>query len=106
MCRGWVNGLGDDHVVTPYASLLALSLDPHAVMENLDDLNARGLLGDYGYYEAVDFTEDRLPPGAKQAIVRSFMVHHQGMILLALLNYLHGDMCWSSAFTPTSAWKT
>ncbi|MEZ4558787.1 MAG: hypothetical protein R2854_20535 [Caldilineaceae bacterium] len=75
-------------------------------MENLDDLNA-GASGRLRLLSrAVDFTEDRLPPGAKQAIVRSFMVHHQGMILLALLNYLHGDMCWSSAFTPTSAWKT
>ena len=51
-----------------------------------------GLLGDYGLYEAIDFTDERLPMAKSQAIVRSFMVHHQGMILLSLINYLQDDI--------------
>lgn len=88
---GLKRGLGDDHVVTPYASLLALSIRPTAVMANIDALCEEGLLGDYGFYEAIDYTTKRLPMGQAKAIVKSFMVHHQGMILLALLNHLDNN---------------
>jgi hypothetical protein len=44
--------------------------------------------GLYGLYESVDFTADRLKTGETHAVVRSFMAHHQGMILLSLNNYL------------------
>src|SRR5208283_1234272 len=47
-----------------------------------------GLAGAYGFYEAVDYTAARLPPGEKSVTVRSFMAHHQGMSLLALANLL------------------
>ncbi|MEL6079080.1 hypothetical protein, partial [Stenotrophomonas maltophilia] len=40
--------------------------------------------GRFGLYEAVDYTESRLPRGQDHAVVRSFMAHHQGMSLLAL----------------------
>ena len=46
-------------------------------------------MGLYGLYESVDFTPDRLKTGETHAIIRSFMVHHQGMIMLALCNYLY-----------------
>jgi cyclic beta-1,2-glucan glucanotransferase len=88
---GFKRGLGDDDVVTPYASLLALPFAPQAVMANLDRLDDLGLSGRYGLYEAVDFTAARLEAGTTHAIVRSFMAHHQGMILTAVNNLLHGD---------------
>src|SRR5262249_30259595 len=81
-------GLGDDLVVTPYASFLALSIQPLAVMQNLEHLGKLGLLGRYGYYESADFTRSRLVRSQKYAIIRSYMVHHQAMILLSLLNFL------------------
>jgi hypothetical protein len=40
--------------------------------------------GRYGYYEAIDYTPSRVPPGQTRVLVRSFMTHHQGMILLSL----------------------
>ena len=46
------------------------------------------MLGDYGFYEAVDFTPKRLMMGEKRAIIRSFMIHHQGMIMVSLINTL------------------
>src|SRR5205823_217341 len=44
------------------------------------------------FYESVDYTESRVPPGRRSVIVRAFMAHHQGMALVALGNALHGDL--------------
>jgi len=84
---GFRRDLADDLVVSPYASLLALPLRPQAVMRNIAHLIELQMLGCYGFYEAIDYTDSRLPPGQKSAIVRSYMVHHHGMSLLALTNY-------------------
>lgn len=88
---GFQHGLADDLVIAPYASLLALPFAPTAVLQNLEQLRNLQLLGRYGLYEAVDFTPARLQIGQNQAIVRSYMAHHQGMILLALANTLHNQ---------------
>ena len=89
---GFKRGLEDDLVITPYASLLALPLRPQAVMENINLLHDLEMLGDYGFYEALDYTARRLPLGQEEARVRSFMAHHQGMILISLLNTLADDV--------------
>ena len=88
---GYKRGLGDDLVITPHASLLALPLRPRAVLQNMQLLRQLGMLGMYGFYEAADFTPARLTVGQEMAIVQSYMAHHQGMIMLSLVNYLHGD---------------
>ncbi|MBI5954738.1 MAG: hypothetical protein HY865_24025 [Chloroflexi bacterium] len=85
---GYKRGLGDDLVVTPYASLLALPFEPQAVLKNLEQFKRIDMLGLYGLYESADFTADRLGTGQDCAVVRSYMAHHQGMILLSLCNYL------------------
>jgi cyclic beta-1,2-glucan synthetase len=85
---GYKRGLGEDLVVSPYASILALPFAPHAVMQNLEWFERLKMRGPYGLYESVDFTPKRLKTGEEYAIVRSFMAHHQGMILLSLANYL------------------
>lgn len=87
---GFKRGLEEDLVVAPYASVLALPLALAEVLANLARLDRLGLLGRYGFYEAVDFTPRRLPAGTRHAIVRSFMAHHQGMILIAVSNLLSG----------------
>ncbi|MBP1701736.1 MAG: carbohydrate binding protein [Chloroflexi bacterium] len=88
---GYKRGLADDLVITPYASLLALPLRPLAVLHNTELLKQLGMLGMYGFYEAADFTQARLAVGQERAIVQSYMAHHQGMIMLSLVNYLQGD---------------
>ncbi len=85
---GRKRGLGEDLVIAPYASLLAVGLVPGAVLQNVERLIEEGMLGHYGFYEAVDYTESRLPMGETRAIVRSYMAHHQGMIMMALANCL------------------
>ncbi len=80
---GLKRGLGDDLVIAPYASALALTVMPLAACRNLQTMAGNGFLGDYGFYEAVDYTPSRVPRGKHHAIVRVFMAHHQGMSLLA-----------------------
>jgi cyclic beta-1,2-glucan synthetase len=85
---GLKRGLSDDIVVAPYASALALMVDAEAACKNLQRLARQGAAGRYGLYEAVDYTEARLPRGQRFALVQSFMAHHQGMSLLALTSVL------------------
>jgi cyclic beta-1,2-glucan synthetase len=87
---GFKRGLADDLVIAPYASLLALPFRPGEVMQNIEKMQDMQLVGRYGLYEAVDFTASRLGVGQEYAVVRSYMAHHQGMILLALAAYLQG----------------
>ena len=89
---GFKRYLEEDLVVAPYASLLALSVRPRQVMENIARLTQLHMLGMHGMYESVDFSPARLALGQTSAIVRSYMAHHQGMILLSLVNYLHDDV--------------
>ena len=81
---GLKRGLAEDLVVAPYASALALMVNPDAACQNLQRLSRDGLQGPHGMYEAIDFTPSRLARGQSGAVVRSFMAHHQGMSLLAL----------------------
>jgi len=86
---GLKRGLADDLVVAPYACMLGLMVQPEAACANLQKMAALGYLGRCGFYEAIDYTPSRLPRGQTQAVIRSFMVHHQGMGLLALDYLLH-----------------
>ena len=81
---GLKRGLAEDLVIAPYASALALMVAPERACLNLQRLAAEGLAGQFGFYEAVDYTASRLPRGKSSAVIRSFMAHHQGMILLSL----------------------
>ncbi len=80
-------------VVAPYATMLALSIDPPEAIRNLRWMTKKGWFGRYGYYEAADFTKDVRPSRRQRfALVRSWMVHHQGMSLLAIANFLKGGV--------------
>jgi cyclic beta-1,2-glucan synthetase len=85
---GYKRGLSENLVVAPYASLLALQFTPREVLKNLNWFEKNQMWASYGLYESVDFTPERLKLGEKHAIVRTYMAHHQGMILLAIGNYL------------------
>ena len=87
-------GQEDDLVVAPYAAALALGVEPAAAMKNLRRLASLGdsaLLGDYGYYEAIDYSRRTELDGAAGIIIHCYMVHHQGMSLLAYDNALHDN---------------
>lgn len=86
---GLKRGLANDMVTAPYASLLAIGVDPAAAAENLRELRRLGMEGIYGFYEAVDFTPSRLERDSSFRIVKSYMAHHQGMSLAALNNFFN-----------------
>lgn len=86
---GLKRGLVNDMVVAPYASILALMVDPVSAIKNIEVLKEQGLEGPYGLYEAIDYTPDRMPAGKKSIIIKSFMVHHHGMSLVALDNFIN-----------------
>jgi cyclic beta-1,2-glucan synthetase len=88
---GLRRGLSRDRVVAPYATALALAVRPSAAVQNLRELEGLGLSGGYGVFEAADFTPERAPAGHSFSLVRSYMAHHQGMILAAIDNALHDD---------------
>ena len=86
---GLKRGLGDNTVIAPYATALAAMIDPHAAAGNFARLAEIGGRGQYGWYEALDYTAAHLPEGAKVAIVRAYMAHHQGMSVIAIADALH-----------------
>ncbi len=75
-------------IVSPYSTFLALSVDPKGALANLHRMNDLGWFGPYGFYEAADYSNRRSRFGPRFELVTSWMVHHQGMSLLALANFL------------------
>ncbi|MBR5708112.1 MAG: hypothetical protein IKX41_01880, partial [Oscillospiraceae bacterium] len=77
-----------DRVAAPYASFLALSMWPKSAINNLRRFDALGAKGRFGFYEALDYTERRVPAGREFVPVKTFMAHHLGMSLVAAANAL------------------
>jgi cyclic beta-1,2-glucan synthetase len=89
---GFKRDLQHELVIAPYASALVLSVDPHRAILNLKHLEREGFRGEYGFYEAIDYTGHRLSKGKKFSLIRSYMAHHQGMSLIAIVNLLKDDL--------------
>lgn len=80
-------------VVSPYSSVLALSVDPCGALKNLHRMAGQGWMGAYGFYEAADYTPSvQHPRRHSHQLVRCWMAHHQGMSILALGNFLHAGV--------------
>lgn len=88
---GLKRGLGEDLVISPYSTVMALMVAPRDAYENLQTMKSEGFEGRYGFYEAIDYTSSRLLRKQSFAIVKSFMAHHQGMSLLSLDYLLLGQ---------------
>ncbi|HKB01326.1 MAG TPA: glucoamylase family protein, partial [Gemmataceae bacterium] len=89
---GLKRGLGKDLVVAPYATMLAVPVDAHAAVANLAALRECGGEGPFGFYEALDFTPERVDNDRKCQVVKEYMAHHQGMGLCAITNRLKEDV--------------
>ncbi len=81
---GFRRELADDLVIAPYASVMALMVAPEKACANLQRMTDKGFQGRYGFYEAIDYTPSRLTHEQANAVIRSFMTHHQGMSFLSL----------------------
>jgi cyclic beta-1,2-glucan synthetase len=102
---GFKRGLGLDLVIAPYASVMALMIDPLAAYNNLRKLEDEGYEGRYGFYEAIDYTPARLPRGQSRVVIQTFMAHHQGMSLLSLA-YLLLDQPMQKRFEADAEFQT
>ncbi|MCY6356795.1 GH36-type glycosyl hydrolase domain-containing protein [Clostridium sp. ZS2-4] len=89
---GLKRGLVNELVISPYSTVMALQVDAQGAIYNMERLIGEGLEDRYGFYEAVDYTKDRIPKGNKNSIVKCFMVHHEGMSLMALDNVLKDNI--------------
>ena len=80
---GLKRGLGKDLVIAPYADRAGghgRAGGPRQFRRMADE----GAEGDHGFYEAIDYTADRLDRPQEPRIVKCFMAHHQGMSLIAI----------------------
>ncbi|WP_337010547.1 GH36-type glycosyl hydrolase domain-containing protein [Pantoea sp. AS142] len=102
---GLRRGLADDMVVAPYATLLALLVSPQKACENLSILEKNGARGEYGFYEALDYTPSRLATGQLFLVVQSWMAHHQGMAFQAL-GHLLLDAPMATRFMSSPAFRS
>jgi cyclic beta-1,2-glucan synthetase len=83
---GLKRGLADEIVISSYGSILAITEQPEDVLKTLKELDKMGMSGKYGFYEAIDFTPSRLNKNKKYEIVKTYMAHHQALILLSINN--------------------
>jgi cyclic beta-1,2-glucan synthetase len=80
-------------VVSPYSTFLALQVDASGALRNLRRMMHEGWFGAYGFYEAADFDRSRRRSWRhRPELVRCWMAHHQGMILLSIANFVHRDV--------------
>lgn len=89
---GLKRGLSDDIVVSSYGSILAITEEPKEVMKNIANLKKYHLYGKYGLYESIDFTPERLGSNKKYEVVKTYMAHHQGLILLSINNLINQNI--------------
>lgn len=89
---GFRSDLGDRIVVAPYGSVMALDFAPLATLANIELLLKIRACGLYGLYEAIDYGRADKASARRARVVRSYMSHHQGMILLAIDNFLHDNV--------------
>lgn len=71
-------------VISPYSSLMIMSLHPKDVYLNIIKLKQLNMLSKYGFYESYDYDA--------KSVVRACFAHHQGMSLIGLTNYLKSNV--------------
>jgi len=89
---GLKRGLADEMVVTTYGSVLAINYIPKEVIRNLKELEKQGMYNKYGFYEAIDYTPERLSKGKRAETVKTYMAHHQALILLSINNLINNQI--------------
>lgn len=89
---GLKRGLADDMVVSSYGSVLAITEMPQEVVENLKKLEQQNMYNKYGFYESIDYTPERLDKGKHSETVKTYMAHHQALILLSINNLFNDNI--------------
>ena len=82
---GLKRGLEEEIVVSPYSSGLMMMVDAKESIHNLKKLQKEGMIGEYGFYDSIDYKP-------KKEIVKTYMAHHQGMIMASIDNALNNNI--------------
>ena len=82
---GLKRDLDDEVVISPYATAMALTFYPNESIENLKTIDKNLGTGKYGFYESIDYKP-------KKAVNKTFMAHHQGLILTSINNLLNDNI--------------
>ena len=82
---GLKRDLDDEIVISPYATAMALTFYPYEAIENLKIIDKNSGTGKYGFYESIDYKP-------KKAVNKTFMAHHQGLILTSINNLLNDNI--------------
>ena len=80
----------NERVISPYSTFLMLRVNLPLCLENLERLERLGMLGEWGFYEAVDFSPSR--SGGGVAMVKSYMAHHVGMSICSMANIVFDEV--------------
>lgn len=99
---GLKRGLGENLVIAPYATGLAAMIDPNGATGNYRRLAKCGGMGRYGFFEALDYTPERLPSGQKLEVIRAYFAHHQGMTITSIHNAVSGGQLRSYFHTENT----
>lgn len=83
-------GMDDELVVSPYSSYLMLPFATDKSYHNLLWLDKLKATGQYGHYEAIDYTKSRVDD--KYVVIKSYMAHHIGMSIVAINNALKDNI--------------
>lgn len=89
---GLKRGLADEMVVSAYGGMLAITEVPKEEIRNLKRLEEEGMYDKFGFYEAIDYTPERVGKGKRADVVKTYMAHHQGLILLSINNLFSGNI--------------
>ena len=89
---GLKRGLADEMVVSSYGSILAITEKPREVVKNLKVLESQDMYNKYGFYESIDYTLSRIENGKIGIPVKTYMAHHQGLILLSINNLFNDNI--------------
>jgi cyclic beta-1,2-glucan synthetase len=89
---GLKRGLENDIVVSPYSTFLSLGEYKKEAIKNIRKLEKLGAYDKFGFYESIDFTKSRLKKSQKYEVVKTYMAHHQALILLSINNCVNDNI--------------
>jgi len=89
---GLKRGLEEDMVISPYSIFLSMKYDIKESINNLKRLEKENMYDKYGFYESIDYTIARLKYGNTAERVKTYMAHHQGLILLSINNLINKEI--------------
>lgn len=88
---GVKRGLKNEIVVSPYSSIMTITKNYNAVIKNLKELIKIGAYDKFGFYDSIDYTRNRIGKN-EYAVVKTYMAHHQGLILSSINNFLNKNI--------------